>query len=61
MKTRMLFEKRGLPVEVVTGGSSGTFDIDSELAGLTELQCGSYCAMDLDYRRIGGKGSRDSL
>jgi 3-hydroxy-D-aspartate aldolase len=61
MKTRTLFEKRGLAVEVVTGGSTGTFDIDSELAGLTELQCGSYCAMDLDYRRIGGKGSRDAL
>ena len=61
MKTRALFEKRGLPVEVVTGASSGTFDIDTELAGLTELQCGSYCAMDIDYRKIGGKGSRDSL
>jgi 3-hydroxy-D-aspartate aldolase len=61
MKTRTLFEKRGLAVEVVTGGSTGTFDIDSELAGLTELQCGSYCAMDLDYRRIGGKGSGDAL
>src|SRR5215475_10777137 len=24
--------------------------------GLTELQSGSYCVMDLDYRRIGGKG-----
>jgi D-serine deaminase-like pyridoxal phosphate-dependent protein len=55
MKTRRLFEKHGLPVEIVTGGSSGTFDIDTELAGLTELQCGSYCVMDVDYRRIGGR------
>jgi D-serine deaminase-like pyridoxal phosphate-dependent protein len=55
MKTRELFEKHGLPVDVVSGGSSGTFDIDSELEGLTELQSGSYCVMDLDYRRIGGK------
>jgi 3-hydroxy-D-aspartate aldolase len=61
MKTRALFVKRGLSVEVVTGGSSGTFDIDSELPGLTELQCGSYCAMDLDYRRIGGKGSPEAF
>ncbi len=53
MKTRDLFEKHGLPVDVVTGGSSGTFNIDSELEGLTELQSGSYCVMDLDYRRIG--------
>jgi D-serine deaminase-like pyridoxal phosphate-dependent protein len=55
MKTRALFERHGLPTEIVTGGSSGTFDIDIELEGLTELQSGSYCVMDLDYRRIGGK------
>jgi D-serine deaminase-like pyridoxal phosphate-dependent protein len=56
MRTRDLFEKHGLPTDVVSGGSSGTFDIDSELEGLTELQSGSYCVMDLDYRRIGGRG-----
>ena len=55
MKTRELFEKNGLPVDVVSGGSSGTYNIDSELEGLTELPSGSYCVMDLDYRRIGGK------
>jgi 3-hydroxy-D-aspartate aldolase len=55
MKTRELFEKHGLPVDIVTGGSSGTFNIDSELEGLTELQSGSYCVMDLDYHRIGGR------
>ena len=59
MKTRDLFEKNDLPVEIVSGGSSGTFNIDSELKGLTELQSGSYCVMDLDYRRIGGKGGGD--
>src|SRR5262245_25353175 len=53
MKTRELFERHGLPVDIVSGGSSGTFNIDSELDGLTELQSGSYCVMDLDYRRIG--------
>ncbi len=56
VKTRELFEKHRLPVDIVSGGSSGTFNIDSELPGLTELQSGSYCVMDLDYRRIGGKG-----
>jgi len=55
MKTRELFEKQGLPMDIVTGGSTGTFNIDVELDGLTELQSGSYCVMDLDYRRIGGK------
>ena len=60
METRARFEAAGLPVEVVAGGSTGTYDIDSELAGLTELQSGSYCVMDLEYRRIGGR-EREAL
>jgi 3-hydroxy-D-aspartate aldolase len=55
MQTRASFEAAGLPVEIVAGGSTGTHDIDLELAGLTELQAGSYCVMDLDYRRVGGR------
>ena len=54
METRALLEENGLPIEIVAGGSTGTWDIDVELPGLTELQAGSYCVMDLDYRRIGG-------
>ena len=55
IETRRLLEARGIPVEIVSGGSTGTYDIDSALEGLTELQCGSYCVMDLDYLRIGGR------
>ena len=55
MATRARLDADGLPVEIVAGGSTGTFDIDVELTGLTELQSGSYCVMDLDYRRIGGR------
>jgi D-serine deaminase-like pyridoxal phosphate-dependent protein len=56
METRARFEAAGLPVELVAGGSTGTYDIDVELPGLTELQSGSYCVMDIDYRRVGGRG-----
>jgi D-serine deaminase-like pyridoxal phosphate-dependent protein len=45
----------GLPVEIVTGGSTGTYNIDSESKGLTELQAGSFVFMDTLYREIGGK------
>jgi len=55
METRARFEAAGLPVEIVAGGSTGTYNIDLELAGLTELQAGSYCVMDLDYRQIGSR------
>jgi 3-hydroxy-D-aspartate aldolase len=60
MATRTLLERAGLPVDIVAGGSTGTYDIDSELSGLSELQSGSYCVMDIDYRRIGGR-TGDSL
>jgi 3-hydroxy-D-aspartate aldolase len=55
METRRLLEGEGVPVEIVAGGSTGTWDIDVELDGLTELQSGSYCVMDLEYRRIGAR------
>jgi D-serine deaminase-like pyridoxal phosphate-dependent protein len=45
----------GLPIEIVTGGSTGTYNIDSESKGLTELQAGSFVFMDILYREIGGK------
>ncbi len=48
-------QDRGMPVEIMSGGSTGTYNIDSELQGMTELQCGSYVFMDLDYARIGGR------
>ncbi|MDQ6700650.1 MAG: DSD1 family PLP-dependent enzyme, partial [Acidobacteriota bacterium] len=41
--------------EIVTGGSTGTYNIDSETKGLTELQAGSFVFMDTLYRHIGGK------
>jgi D-serine deaminase-like pyridoxal phosphate-dependent protein len=48
-------QDRGMPVEIMSGGSTGTYDIDAEPQGMTELQCGSYVFMDLDYARIGGR------
>ena len=39
--------------EILTGGSTGTWDIDTQLAEVTELQAGSYVLMDLAYGKIG--------
>ncbi len=47
--------REGLPLEILSGGSTGTYNIDPELKALTELQVGSYVFMDVDYRRIGGR------
>lgn len=56
-ETQHLLRQNGMEVQLITGGSTGTYDIDSHLAGAVELQAGSYVFMDLDYRRIGGQGS----
>ena len=55
LETKALLEMRGIPVEMLTGGSTGTYNVDSEIAGFTELQAGSYIFMDLDYRDIGAE------
>jgi D-serine deaminase-like pyridoxal phosphate-dependent protein len=56
-ETQQLLKKNGIEARLVTGGSTGTYNIDSHLQGTLELQAGSYIFMDLDYRRIGGQGS----
>jgi D-serine deaminase-like pyridoxal phosphate-dependent protein len=47
--------QEGVPLEILSGGSTGTYNIDPELKAMTELQVGSYVFMDVDYRRIGGR------
>jgi 3-hydroxy-D-aspartate aldolase len=39
--------------EILTGGSTGTWDIDTHLPEVTELQAGSYVLMDLAYGKLG--------
>ncbi len=56
VETRERLAGAGLDVPILSGGSTGTYNIDSALKGVTELQAGSYVFMDVDYRRIGGKG-----
>ena len=53
-ETVALAKKSGLPVNIVSGGSTGTYNMDHE-NGLTELEAGSYVFMDTAYFAIGGK------
>lgn len=55
VETRRLIERSGIECPMVSGGSTGTYNIDSEIDGVTELQPGSFMFMDLDYNRIGGQ------
>ena len=39
----------------MSGGSTGTYNIDCYFPGMSELQVGSYVFMDIEYRDIGGE------
>ena len=43
----------GFSTEILSGGSTGTWDVDLALPELTEFQAGSYALMDLAYRKLG--------
>lgn len=55
-ETIALAKKSGLPIGIVSGGSTGTYNMDKDL-GLTELECGSYVFMDSIYKAIGGQSN----
>jgi D-serine deaminase-like pyridoxal phosphate-dependent protein len=52
VQRRLLDE--GLDATSITGGSTGTWNIDLEIPEFTELQAGSYPLMDVAYRSIVG-------
>ncbi len=43
-------EEAGARIALVTGGGTGTHEIDARIGVLTELQAGSYIFMDRQYR-----------
>jgi len=55
-ETISLARKAGLPIGIVSGGSTGTYNIDKPY-GLTELECGSYVFMDSLYKAVGGQSN----
>jgi D-serine deaminase-like pyridoxal phosphate-dependent protein len=55
LETFAELKRRGFPMEIMSGGSTGTYNIDVAFEGMTELQVGSYVFMDVDYRRIGSR------
>jgi D-serine deaminase-like pyridoxal phosphate-dependent protein len=59
VETRRLIERDGIPCPLVTGGSTGTYRIDAEIDGVTELQPGSFVFMDIEYAGIGGPDGSD--
>ncbi|MGH9662338.1 MAG: alanine racemase [Bryobacteraceae bacterium] len=58
VETREMCRKSGLNTAILSGGSTGTYNIDHDT--LTELQCGSYIFMDTAYTRIGAKSGDET-
>ena len=50
--TRRLCERAGLPVELVTGAGTGTWEYAAGYDGMTEIQPGSFLLMDCAYHAI---------
>ena len=55
LATRDLLVQNGHKIEILSGASTGTYNIDVDIKGVTEMQSGSYIFMDVEYRRIGGQ------
>lgn len=53
LETRDLLLAHGVPVEIVSAGGTGTYQLTSQHQGITDLQCGSYATMDAKYRSVG--------
>ena len=53
------FQRAGLSTEIFSGGGTGTYNIDHQTPGLTDVQVGSYVFMDAQYMGIGGMNDAD--
>ncbi len=54
---RRALEKAGFHVALQSVGGTGTYNIDPDVEGVTEIQPGSYIFMDAHYHSIGGVNS----
>jgi len=50
--TRRLIEKAGIPVPIVTGAGTGTWEFVAGYPGVTEIQPGSFVLMDCIYNTV---------
>jgi D-serine deaminase-like pyridoxal phosphate-dependent protein len=46
-------EDKGIPVDIVSAGGTGTYNFTGNYPGITEVQAGSYVTMDVGYLDCG--------
>jgi 3-hydroxy-D-aspartate aldolase len=54
-RTRDLMKAAGLSTEIFSGGGTGTYSVQHETPGFTDVQVGSYIFMDMQYLAIGSE------
>ena len=54
VSTRDLLVDKGMDVEIVSAGGTGTYMITGMYPGVTEVEAGSYVFMDAAYRKVEG-------
>jgi len=52
LDTREMLEVAGIPVGCLSGCSSATYDSTGVMAGVDEIQAGTYATMDRQYHRL---------
>ena len=52
LEARGLLEEAGIPIQGISGGASANYAITGLIAGITELQCGTYVTMDWRYHQV---------
>jgi D-serine deaminase-like pyridoxal phosphate-dependent protein len=52
VRTRRLIEEHGIPVGVISGGSSSTYQVTGLIEGVDEIQAGTYATMDCRYAEM---------
>jgi len=52
VETRRMIERAGIPVGVISGGSSSTYRITADIEGVDEIQAGTYPTMDWRYAEL---------
>jgi D-serine deaminase-like pyridoxal phosphate-dependent protein len=60
VNTGELIRQEGIPVEIISAGGTGTYDLTGDFPGVTEVEAGSYVFMDSKYNQL-GLGFKQSL
>jgi D-serine deaminase-like pyridoxal phosphate-dependent protein len=53
LNTGELIQQEGIPVEIISAGGTGTYDLTGDFPGVTEVEPGSYVFMDNKYNKLG--------